>query len=373
MNRLKSFLGGFLYIDPANIEAAYEQKEFYLPCDTEERYYRKVLTNNGSTATVYMLQYCMHLTADDVVLLPDFLCATVVTALEYCPAKRRYYHVKNDLSIDMEDLKRKLTDDVRVFYVIHYFGVPQPLAEMQELMALSRQRDIYVVEDITQCHYSVAPGRIGVGHYLVGATRKWAPCTDGGLLAARNDAPFRQVDLPDGYDSICYTQVALACLKKSYDDDPSKDIMEYFRYELDCNSVRYLDLTPKKITDMSRKIILGYDHARNKQVRMANYAYLCDLLRGTPHITVMDNCLQEEDTVPFGLLLLVPQRDEFWQYLWKNRVQCQIQWIRPEDVDDCSEAAQYYYDHNIMLQIDQRFEKQHLEQMARIVRAYWER
>ncbi len=77
--RKDMLIGVFYHIDMELIKSEPQSKMFPLRCDRNQNYDRKVYTNNGRTATVYALQNGIKLEKGAIILVPDYLCISVLT------------------------------------------------------------------------------------------------------------------------------------------------------------------------------------------------------------------------------------------------------------------------------------------------------
>ena len=364
-------IGGFYSVDPALINGKQSEQDIPLRCDIHHQYSRKVYTNNGRTATVYALQNGLRFTKHDVILLPDYLCVSVLNALEVSGAQFRYYRVKRDLTIDLDDLASKMDDRVKVIYVIHYFGIPQPLEAAEKLLALKKQYGACIIEDLTQTLYTVCSGRIGFGDFLVASTRKWLPVTDGGLLAVKDHVACSFPSLEDGYDEAVYQQLLITIMRKYYAEHPDADISYYLEQERKANAARYLDFTPKAPTELSQRIMFGFDHAAAIAQRIEHYAFLFHELEYVPGLELLAKPLDSEGGfVPFGFPVLVENRQDLYNFLASHGIVGEIQWILPTDYYSPGADARYLSEHNIMLQCDQRYGRKEMEYIVSCLKRF---
>ncbi len=367
-------IGGMFDVDVNQVHKKPEIKNFPFRFDTKHQYNRKVYTNNGRTATTYVFQHGMKLEKGFRVLVPEYNCISVFNALEAADAQFTAYHVKPGLIIDTEDLESKITPDCRVIYLIHYFGVPQPKAVADEIIRIAKEHNLYILEDLTQTVITRDKGRIGFGDYLVMSTRKWYATTDGGVAAARDDVDFEVVDLPEGYDEAVYRQMLVSLERKYFELDPSRSIKEYLQLEKEANKARYLDFTPKKMTEMSQNIFFHADHEYCIAKRRENYSYLYKNLQNISGLTVWGEPLDEEGNyVPFGFLVTVEHRDEFYDFLAGKGVIGEIQWILPEQYYKPGKYAEFLTRHSLMLQCDQRYGIKEMEYTVQVIREYSEK
>lgn len=366
-------IGGFQNIDLEKLQKPSQQQWLNLPCDLHGQYTRQVLTNNGRTATIYLLQHCISLGKDDVILLPDYLCLSIIVSIEAPKVKYRFYRVKRDLSIDMEDLTGKLDEHVKGIYIIHYFGVPYEQSVVDALKRIRSERNITIIEDITQTLLSMDKTRMGFGDYLVGSTRKWLPMTDGGVMAARDGAPFQIEPLEDAYNEAAYKQLLISLMRDYYNANPEKDKRTYLSMEQRANKARYTDLSVRSMTDFSRNIMFASDLKSISARRRENYNYLYSRLRGYSGIKIGSKALDMEGKyVPFGMFLLVEDRDSFYDYLVGKGIIGEIQWVLPLDYYTPGEDARYLSLHNLMIHCDQRYTREEMCYVADSILSFFD-
>lgn len=366
-------IGGFQNIDLEKLQKPSQGKWWGLPCDLYGKYTRQMLTNNGRTATIYLLENCMDLEEDDVILLPDYLCLSVIVSIEAPKVKYRFYRVNRDLSIDMEDLKNKLDEHVKGIYIIHYFGVPYEQSTVDALKNIRTERNIPIIEDITQTMLSKDETRMGFGDYLVGSTRKWLPMTDGGVIAARDGAAFRTQPLEDAYNEAAYKQLLISLMRDYFSANPDKDKRHYLVMEQEANKSRYTDLSVRSMTEFSRNIMFASNLESISERRRENYNYLYSRLNGQKGITIGSKPLDAEGKyVPFGMFLLVENRNSFYDYLVEKGIIGEIQWVLPLDYYTPGEDAVYLSEHNLMIHCDQRYTQKEMCYVADSILSFFE-
>lgn len=142
-------------------------------------------------------------------LLPAYLCDTLLAPFHQHGLAVRFYDVRPDLTINLEDLTRRLGPQTRVVLFIHYFGFLQPSPAPEFLRALQAQEPrLAIIEDQTHAVWtlsgaggaagtaSVAPRAAVVpavasptaGQYAIASYRKFGMPFDGGYLALQDPA-----------------------------------------------------------------------------------------------------------------------------------------------------------------------------------------
>jgi len=93
----------------------------------------------------------LGLVAGAQILVPTYFQGTEIDTLLRRGYKLKFYRVRPDFSVDLEDIERLVNERTAALYVIHYFGLPQPLDALVELV---QRRGIKLIEDCALSLYS---------------------------------------------------------------------------------------------------------------------------------------------------------------------------------------------------------------------------
>ena len=286
--------------------------------------------------------------------------------------KYRFYRIKEDLSIDIEDLKEQIDDNVKAIYITEFFGFPFEKQIIDELKKIQVEKNVILIEDITQTLFSRDKDCMGFADYILCSTRKWMPMTDGGLLAARDGTFFNDIKLESGYNEATYKQLLISLMRDYFESNPNKSNDLYLKLEKEANKDRYTDLTIRNMTTESKTIMMNFNADELIIKRRENYAYLYAYLKNHPHIKVMGKELDlNGDIVPFGFLVLVENRDEFYRYLINHNIIGEIQWVLPIDYYTPGEDAMYLSEHNLMIHCDQRYGESEMEYIIKTINNFF--
>ena len=366
-------VGGFYSVDGGLLCGGSRREDFALRLDTQGIYGRRICTNNGRTASVYAMRHCSQRMQGKKILLPDYLCLSIISAVKWAGIPYDFYRVGADLAVDTEDLCSKLTEDVGMIYVIHYFSVPQPPEVVRRIKEIAASRDILIMEDVTQALFSRDAERMGFGGYIVASTRKWFPMTDGGLLAIGDGLCGRDMPLETAYDESVYKELLISVLRLQYELHPDMDKKAYLDFEKAANASRYQNLEPREMTEASRHILLASDVKSLMRRRIENFCYLYEQLEDIEGVEILSRPLDGGgDYVPFGLALLAENRDALYSHLVENNIIPEIQWILPTEYYEPGSDAMYLSRHNLMLQCDQRYDLVQMKYVADVIKEYYE-
>lgn len=366
-------IGGFYSVDGSLLYNQEPGREFPLRLDLDGRYGRKIYTNNGRTASVAAMDHCREAMAGRKVLLPDYLCLSVISAVEAAGIPYEFYQVRENLEIDYQSLFSKIDETVGMIYVIHYFSVPQPRWIVRRLQRIREKYGILLMEDITQALFSRDEERMGFGDYVVASLRKWLPMTDGGLLAIRDGVKgaWEKPQLADAYDESVYRELLISVMRLQYANKPHLEKGLYLDYEKKANASRYTDLRPRHMTEASKHILTHADLDALANRRIENFNYLYERLQKVDSVRILSRPLDGQGNyVPFGLTVLTEDRDGMYRHLVENNIIPEIQWILPTDYYEPGEDARMLSQHNLMLQCDQRYSIPEMRYVADVIEAY---
>ncbi len=366
-------IGGFQEIDIESVlkESPDISSDIKLRFDKKNIYKNKKYFNTGRTASIFLYKYCNDFKEGDTILLPDYLCLTLITALEEAKMKYEFYKINRNLEIDLDDLKNKINPRIKGIYITHFFGVPVREKVSNYLKDNRKKQSIRIIEDITQTHYSEEEC-MGFGDYIICSLRKWMPVTDGGLLAAEENIKFDNVKVEDGYNEASYYQLLITCFRQYFNKNPQKNSFDYNRLEKNANKKRYEELKMRSMTSISKKIMLNLDENSLIRKRKENYSFLYENLKHNRNIVILSKEIDKNSkNVPFGFVILVENRDDFYNYLIKHNIIGEIQWNLPVKYYIPGEDALYLSKHNLMIHCDQRYGLDEMKYVVKIINDFF--
>lgn len=364
-NSGKKLLGGYLYPSTKllreSYSASYDGKiELEFPWNFNESYEDFVYTNNGSTAAVLLYTQVLKLGKGDIVYLPEYICGTVLDSVHKSGAGVRFYKQDESLNVNQEDFEKNMDEDVRLIYVVHYFGALQLKESMDFFVRMGEKYHVPIAEDISISAFSYLPDRVARGEYLLCGIRKWFPVPDGGFLAFRKDVVHGQLKLQESVDDVLYQQIFLAMWRENILRKEKEETDEFLLRQDTKNARRYRELIPREMSEITRRILRQYPVQESLEIRKRNYKTLTEYLE-SQGIKLLWNEL-EEGCVPYGMVVLLPERDQVVRGLREKGILAQIQWFKSQENNNVSEAVNWIYEHNLMIQCDQRYGKEDMRE-----------
>jgi dTDP-4-amino-4,6-dideoxygalactose transaminase len=138
----------------------------------------------------------MQVGPGEEVLLPSFICDSVLGPIEAVGASPRFYPTGPLLEIDAQRIQDSLTPSTAAVLAPHYYGAP---ARLDDILALCNERGIWLIEDCAHALFS-SDGQTPLGrrgHAAIFSPWKSLPLPDGGILALNDPRLDRPDPLPE--------------------------------------------------------------------------------------------------------------------------------------------------------------------------------
>jgi dTDP-4-amino-4,6-dideoxygalactose transaminase len=158
----------------------------------EKRYgFKKVLLVHSGTAALEMAALLINIQPGDEVIMPSFTFVSTANAFVLRGAKIVFCDSQQDHpNMDADLIEQLITEKTKAIVPVHYAGMA---CDMDKIMALARQYNLYVIEDAAQAidsNYKDRPlGSIGHFGCISFHETKNIQCGEGGLLII-NDKKF---------------------------------------------------------------------------------------------------------------------------------------------------------------------------------------
>jgi len=109
---------------------------------------KHVISVNSGTAALHAALLALDIKTGDEVLLPSFTFVATANAVVASGAKPVFVDINTkDYTIDLQDLKKKISRKSKAIIPVHLYGHPADLTEINEI---ANQHSIYIIEDACQ-------------------------------------------------------------------------------------------------------------------------------------------------------------------------------------------------------------------------------
>ena len=107
-----------------------------------------VIVLNSGTAALYAALLCLGIGPGDEVLLPSFTFVATANSVIAAGAKPVFVDINSkDYTMDVRDLKKKITKRSKAIVPVHLYGHP---ADMEELLEVATTQSLEIIEDACQ-------------------------------------------------------------------------------------------------------------------------------------------------------------------------------------------------------------------------------
>lgn len=312
--------------------------------------------SGGQCSINYILED-INPSVDEVILLPAYLCPSILHWFGKKDIKFAFYKIKKDLSIDLDDLELCLTKyKTKAVFFINYFGFYNS-DEVLNFLRQLKQKGIILIEDAVQMFWTKSNDRF-IGTYVFNSLRKFLP-VDGSFLICGKEKDYRIGEM-DSYSKLSYKARMLKTLYQHFGVGDEKEFLECFELADEAYYKREtIEPLDKKSEDLIKKIDVNFIGSR----RIANYEYLYNKLINAG-IKPMFNHESGSETIPLGLPILISNRDTVRRELRKREIYCPVHWdVRKEDWVTGFEDSYYVSDRILTLPIDQRYEFEDMDRL----------
>ena len=325
-------------------------------------------------AALWSLLRRLEVGAGDEVLLPAYLCESVVSPVQAVGGVPRFYPVGRDLGVDSTAIESLVGERTRAVGVIHYLGFPGPVGPLQELCA---RRGVALVEDCAHALFSRLGDRTlgSFGDAAIFSPWKSLPLPDGGALVVNR--PDLSVPSPDARPRAARTVArlgyrALGGVEAALGWSPRLALLRRsgLRRTLhDRTSGAPVDV--EGASELARRMLAGVSPERARRIvarRRANYSRLHAAMTGLAWARPLFDSLPE-GVCPLGLPLVAEDRDRWRDRLLARGVNVRTYWEQlPAAVDlDQHRDAAWLRDRILILPVHQGLTDRQVAWLARVL------
>lgn len=157
--------------------------------ELEEKLGKKnIVTLNSGTSALELAYELAGIKEGDEVITPVLTCTATNIPLVRLKAKIVFADIDEDLNINIEDVKRKITNKTKAIVFVHFGGNSRGLRELADIC---RERDIVLIEDAAQ---AILSDYWGVGSYTCVSLQAIKSITsgDGGFLSCKSEDDYKK-------------------------------------------------------------------------------------------------------------------------------------------------------------------------------------
>lgn len=306
--------------------------------------------STGRSALYYILLDVKNRYNISKVLLPDYLCSSVLIAAEKAGVEVVFYPLNDKLELD-EQFFANLYEEKCAVLIINYFGLQSIHNQVTYVRSLNK--DAVIIEDDVQGFYEFQKELISVD-YKFTSLRKTFACPDGGLVKTQNLLP--EVNTVNKFHQYKLAGSILKSLRKPeyYDDAVYLSMFEKGESMID-------DDIADGMSNIAIDIISKTDTERLAYIRRRNAKFICDGLETLCIKTILPVA---EDKTPLFIPVYLDDRDKVRKYLFQHNCFCPVHWpLEGLNVKKGAEMAE----HELSIIVDQRYTNADMEYILDLI------
>ena len=306
--------------------------------------------SSGRAALYQILKYLKKEKKINRILLPDYLCSSVLVPAKTLKLEYEFYPIDERLELEQDSFE-KLYDKTTAVLLINYYG----LKDLSKQVAYIREFDqnAIIIEDDVQAFYEFKKDLNGVDFKFT-SLRKTFAVPDGGLVKTNHNLPKL-----DSINTFGQYKAAAALLKSMREGNFNDQIyLELFeKGESLIDGELEFGMSP-----IAKKLYSYVDEERAKVRRLNNANYLLEQLA---KLEIKPILPLTSDHVPLFVPIVLKNRDVVRKAMFKKEIFCPIHWpLEGVDLQRGSIMAET----ELSLIIDQRYGVKDMEEIIRVLK-----
>ena len=306
--------------------------------------------SSGRAALYQILKYLKQEKGVTSVLLPDYLCSSILVPVQKLELDYFFYPIDEYLELERTSLAELYKKNAAVL-LINYFGLQDLSSQIKAIRGIDEKA--IIVEDDVQAYYEFKKPLCNVDFKFT-SLRKTFAVPDGGLVKTKYSLP--KVESPNTFGQY---KAAAALLKSMREGNFNDNIyLEMFEKgesliddELECG-----------MSLIAEKLYSYVDEERVKVRRLNNATYLLEQLKPLgikPLLSLTDN------HVPLFVPVVLKNRDAVRKAMFQKEIFCPVHW--PLDGMTVKRGEQMSRE-ELSLIIDQRYGRKEMDEIISVLK-----
>lgn len=263
----------------------------------------------------------LKLQAGEYILLPSYLCPTVIRPFREAGVRNEFYKLKEGLKPDLEDIDRKSGNGLKAVLFIDYFGFPQK-DFVEELVCQLRRRGVTILQNTVQSWLNNEA--VLYGDYCFNSLRKYTPF-EAGVILSRKPMRFKtslRLILPFLFQKRAAQAIRFLHLELGLFSPQS------FLNLLDKANACYHQPGVQGLPRINRMMLNKIDFRSWGRQRRTVYNTLNSSL--SPRLIINSDL---DDIVPLGMAVYLRDRNARKQALHRQGIHCPLHWLLADEID----------------------------------------
>lgn len=310
------------------------------------------LFSSGRAALYHIICSVSQSSSIDIILLPDYLCDSIIHAVQKTEIKFEFYRINYDLSIDFQDLETKVSD-TSIVLLINYFGCVDIKNQIQKARTIND--NCVIISDNVQAYFAM--DQTNDADYSFTSFRKIFAVPDGAIIQTKHKA----IPSSNKENTFVAAKIAGGVLKhyaarNSFDDALYLNYLSFGENQIEQNY-------DAVASDFSQNLMQTLDLKAIAAIRIENAAFIKKGLKDLGISPIVSNTEQQ---VPLFIPIRLKNRDAIRKEMFSNNIFCPVHWPLPKGFELLrgQELAQT----ELSLIIDQRYTTEDLQRILDILK-----
>ena len=267
--------------------------------------------SSGRAALFQILKYLKQGKNVDHVLLPDYLCGSVLVPVKALNLECTFYPINDLLELEISFFERLYKKNSAVL-LINYYGLKDLNNQIKAIRGIDESA--IIIEDDVQAYYEFKKSLDGVDFKFT-SLRKTFAVPDGGLVKTKFKLPV--VEEPNTFGQYKAAAALLKSMREgNFNDKIYLELFEKGESLIDEELDSGMSL-------VAEKLYAFMDEERVKVRRLNNASYLVkklDSIGIKPILPLIDN------HVPLFIPIILNNRDDVRKVMFQHEIYCPIHW-----------------------------------------------
>lgn len=305
---------------------------------------------SGRAALYQILKYLKEQKQITHVLLPDYLCSTILVPIHKLGLNYSFFPLNEALELEIDTFRQAYRKEVAVL-LINYFGLQDLTSQINNIRSIDKKA--IIIEDDVQAYYEFKKP-LGNVDFKYTSLRKTFAIPDGGLVKTNHPLPI--IDKSNTFGQYKAASGLMKSMRDGcFDDDVYLDISKIGGSKIDDELECGMSLISQKLNAVT-------DVEDVKQRRIINARYLIKRLGEIgikPLLPLLD------DKVPLFIPIILSNRDEVRGKMFEHEIFCPIHWpLEGLDVKRGKELAKT----ELSLIVDQRYNEKDMDLILSLIK-----
>lgn len=307
--------------------------------------------SSGRAALYQILKFLKHEIGINHVLLPDYLCTSILVPINELKLEYTFYPIGDYLEPEETEFRKRYKKNTAIF-LINYFGLKNLTRQINSIKNIDEKA--VIIEDDVQAYYEFRKPLNDVDFKFT-SLRKTFAVPDGGLVKTKYHLP--KVSVPNTFGQYKAAAALLKSMREgNFNDQIYLELFEKGESLIDSEQECGMSRIAEKLFSF-----VNEEHVKVR--RLNNAEYLTSELKKMgiePLLSLKDG------HVPLFIPIVINNRDAVRKALFQKEIFCPVHW--PLDGLVGLRRGEQMFREELSLIIDQRYGRKEMDEIISVLK-----